>query len=138
MKIDKNDAGVSKIVLDGNTWLYKTVMNDQGVDSIALADGYGNVIVNFFNAEDMTDYIFKQVSQGKKDAQGKVQRIFMQRMQELKGDMNDSEFSASLEMKYDTLYQYMSGRRFPTVFALSQIADKAGVSMDWLVGRESA
>lgn len=62
------------------------------------------------------------------------QRAFMINLQKLCGMRSDKEFADFLGMKYVTVYQYMTGRRFPTLGAAAQIADKCGVSIDWLVG----
>ena len=64
------------------------------------------------------------------------QKFFMQNLQALCGDMKDKEFADFLGMKYGTVYQYMTGRRYPTLTAAAQIAEKCGVTLDWLVGNE--
>lgn len=62
----------------------------------------------------------------------------MQNLQSLCGNMSDKEFADFLGMKYVTVYQYITGRRFPSLSAAAQIADKCGVSIDWLVGHDQA
>ena len=84
----------------------------------------------------MTEYLLEEASRGKRNSREEIEENFMKNMSILRGEMNDSEFAGYLGMKYDTLYQYVSGRRFPTVYALAQIAEKCGVTMDWLIGRE--
>ena len=81
-------------------------------------------------------YIFETESplNETEEIQEKRQRIFMQNLQKLRGEMSDAELADFLEMKYGTIYQYLTGRRFPSLQAAAQIAEKFGVSIDWLVG----
>jgi hypothetical protein len=60
---------------------------------------------------------------------------FMRRIQMLKADMNNYEFSKILELNAGTVYNLVCGSRYVGTHALKRIADKCGVSTDWLIGR---
>ena len=124
----------AKIVLGGKIWYYENVAND-GESQIVLYGENGEALSGFSDADEMSAYLMKEASKGKQDAQSEIQGNFMRNIQKLKGEMNDAEFAGFLGMKYDTVYQYMIGRRFPTVYALSQIAEKCNVTMDWLISK---
>ncbi|MBQ4197805.1 MAG: hypothetical protein II659_08195 [Bacteroidales bacterium] len=130
----------NKVVFGGKVWYYKNVLkvNKDGKSESALVELYDRdmrLVNAFFTADELMDFLLSEADKARKLTREELQRNFMQRMQELKGDLSDAEFAGLLEMKYDSLYQYMTGRRFPNVHALCQIADKCGVSIDWLVGR---
>lgn len=130
----------NKVVFGGKVWYYKNVLkvNKDGKSESALVELYDRdmrLVNAFFTADELMDFLLSEADKARKLTREELQRNFMQRMQELKGDSSDAEFAGLLEMKYDSLYQYMTGRRFPSVYALCQIADKCGVSIDWLVGR---
>ena len=130
----------NKVVFGGKVWYYKNVLkvNKDGKSESALVELYDRdmrLVNAFFTADELMDFLLSEADKARKLTREELQRNFMQRMQELKGDSSDAEFAGLLEMKYDSLYQYMTGRRFPNVHALCQIADKCGVSIDWLVGR---
>ena len=67
---------------------------------------------------------------------GDIQECFMRNIQKLKGDMTRAEFAEKLDMNGATVYQYISGRRFPSPTALVKMAEKCGVTVDWLLGKE--
>ena len=130
----------NKVVFGGRVWYYKNVLKvnkDRKCESalVELYDRDMRLVNVFFTADELMGFLLSEADKARKLTREELQRNFMQRMQELKGDSSDAEFAGLLEMKYDSLYQYMTGRRFPNVHALCQIADKCGVSIDWLVGR---
>lgn len=129
------------IVFNGKTWYYENVLRgvDKDGNSIVGIKLYGEnkgFLREFESADEMTVYLLDEASRGIQDAREEMQKHFMMKMQELQGDRNDAEFAGFLGMKYDTLYQYLTGKRFPSVYALAQIADRCGVTMDSLIGRE--
>ena len=124
------------IVFNGKTWLYENVTADDGTIKIRLYGENREFLREFSDADDMTAYLLDEASRGLHDAREEMQKHFMMKMQELQGDRNDAEFAGFLGMKYDTLYQYLTGKRFPSVYALAQIANRCGVTMDSLIGRE--
>ena len=130
------ECGVTvKVVVCNNVWYYQGFCEES--ESIyRLYDASGEFLREFSSADDMTAYIIEKSSQGQKTARESMQESFMRNMEKLKKDMSDSEFAAYCGLKYETCYQYLTGRRFPTVHALAQISDACGVSIDWLVGRE--
>lgn len=60
---------------------------------------------------------------------------FMRRLQMLKGDMNNYEFGKILELNAGTVYNLVCGSRYVGTHVLIRIAEKCGVSTDWLIGR---
>ena len=124
------------IVFNGKTWFYENVTADDGTIKIRLYGENREFLREFSDADDMTAYLLDEASRGLHDAREEMQKHFMMKMQELQGDRNDAEFAGFLGMKYDTLYQYLTGKRFPSVYALAQIANRCGVTMDSLIGRE--
>lgn len=64
--------------------------------------------------------------------------IFRERFCTLRGDMTQDEFAKKLGFSRPTVGLYESGSRVPDALALRTIAEKCGVSADWLVGLSSA
>lgn len=123
-----------KIVMCGKAWYYQSFWGEDG-DFYRLYDADGEFLKEFVSADDMTNYLIAEVSRGQKKARENMQETFMRNMEKLKKDMSDAEFAAYCGLKYETCYQYLTGRRFPTVHAIDQIADACDVTIDWLVGR---
>ena len=124
-----------KIVFGGKERYYQSFWGEDG-NFYRLYDENGEFLKEFTSADDMTDYLVGESSKSQKNTREYMQESFMRNMEKLKGDMSDSKFSAHCGLKYESCYQYLTGRRFPTVHALAQIADSCGVTIDWLVGRE--
>lgn len=64
--------------------------------------------------------------------------IFRDRFNELKGDRNQQEFADFLGISRPTVALYSSGERIPDALILNRIADRCGVSADYLLGRTEA
>ena len=60
--------------------------------------------------------------------------IFRERFSQLRGDMKQDEFAEFLGFSRPTVALYESGKRVPDAVALKTIAEKGGVSADWLLG----
>ena len=60
--------------------------------------------------------------------------IFTERFRELQGDRSNTEFAEFLEISRQTVGFYCNGDRIPDALTLKQIAEKCGVSADWLLG----
>lgn len=60
--------------------------------------------------------------------------IFAERFAELRGEMTQSEFADFLSISRPTVGFYENGTRIPDALTLRQIAERCGVSSDWLVG----
>ena len=71
------------------------------------------------------------------EAQKKETRLpeFKNRFNELRGDMPQSVFAEKIGIARATVGFYENGERLPDALTLKQIADKTGVSTDWLLGR---
>ena len=54
----------------------------------------------------------------------------------MRGNKSQKEFAVELGIPQPTLSSYESGKIKPTVDAIINIADKCGISMDWLCGRD--
>lgn len=52
-------------------------------------------------------------------------------------NMTQKDFAAYIGIPQPTLSAYENGKNNPTVDVLIEIADKCGVSLDWLCGRET-
>ena len=57
-------------------------------------------------------------------------------LRSLQGNKSQKEFAVELGIPQPTLSSYESGKIKPTVDAIINIANKCGVSMDWLCGRD--
>ena len=71
------------------------------------------------------------------EAQKKEDRLpeFKSRLNELRGDMPQNAFAEKIGIARATVGFYENGERLPDALILKQIADKTGVSTDWLLGR---
>ena len=61
---------------------------------------------------------------------------FMERFNELKGDMTQEEFAKKLGMSRATVGFYCAGIRIPDALGVAKIAKICGVTSDWLLGLE--
>ena len=64
--------------------------------------------------------------------------VFRDRFNELKGDRNQQEFADFLGISRPTVALYASGERIPDAVILKQIAERCGVSADYLLGLSDA
>ncbi len=70
---------------------------------------------------------------------GDKENLFGERLKmlrSLQGNKSQKDFAVELGIPQPTLSSYESGKIKPTVDAIINIADKCGVSMDWLCGRD--
>lgn len=66
--------------------------------------------------------------------QSKEQLVFAQRFRELRGSRTQAEFADFLGLSRPTVGLYESGKRVPDATVLKRIAEKCGVSADYLAG----
>ena len=59
---------------------------------------------------------------------------FYERFHELRGNMTQSDFAKKTGLSRPTIGFYENGERLPDAYKLKQIAEKCGVSADWLLG----
>ncbi|HIQ79133.1 MAG TPA: helix-turn-helix transcriptional regulator, partial [Candidatus Scatomorpha intestinavium] len=59
---------------------------------------------------------------------------FTERFRELRGERDNTEFGKFLSISRQTVGFYCNGDRIPDALGLKQIAEKCGVSADWLLG----
>lgn len=60
--------------------------------------------------------------------------IFTERFRELQGEQSNTEFAEFLGISRQTVGFYCNGDRVPDAVTLIKIAEKCGVSADWLLG----
>lgn len=60
--------------------------------------------------------------------------VFTERFRELRGERDNTDFAKFLGISRQTVGFYCNGDRIPDALGLKQIADKCGVSADWLLG----
>lgn len=60
--------------------------------------------------------------------------VFAERFATLRGEMTQGEFAEFLGISRPTIGFYENGARIPDALVLRQIAEKCGVSADWLLG----
>ena len=155
-----------EVVVGSEVWKYEAFWDDPSRDSaVKLYDENGEYVTEFFTREDMWDYLsdpigsrvaalkairqfrrekdrIKEKAKGEDDV--RVQRdgtpelraVFIKRFQMIRGDMSVYELGDVLGMNYATVNNYATGSRFPGGAALKRIADRCGVSVDWLLGRD--
>lgn len=63
--------------------------------------------------------------------------IFKERFRKLQGEMSNTEFADFLGVSRQTVGFYCNGDRIPDALGLREIAEKCGVSADWLLGLTS-
>lgn len=63
---------------------------------------------------------------------------FRERFRELQGDRTNTEFADFLGMSRQTVGFYCNGDRIPDALGIKDIAEKCGVSADWLLGLSNA
>lgn len=66
------------------------------------------------------------------------QKIFSERLRELRKDESQSSFSKKLGLKQNTYSNYETGTREPSLQFVAEVASQFGVSADWLLGLESS
>ena len=63
--------------------------------------------------------------------------IFTERFRRLQADRTNTEFADFLGLSRQTVGFYCNGDRLPDVITLKQIADRCGVTTDWLLGHNT-
>ena len=125
-----------KMVIGGKEWYYQSYYEDGKRDvSVRLYDGSGEYLREFWDMDSMVTWVKEENEREQRKSREKMQETFMRRFEQLKGERSDSAFAGDIGMSPASVYQYLIGKRFPTAEALKEIADKCGVTMDWLVGR---
>lgn len=70
------------------------------------------------------------------DEKGENTKAFMKRLQMLCGDMPVRQFAWILGLNEGTVFNLLRGQRNPGVHIIKRIAEKTGVTTDWLLGRD--
>lgn len=68
--------------------------------------------------------------------QDQIGNIFSARLKQLRGDRKKAEFGRFLGVPNSPTYQRYEDGRIPDAETLQRIADRCGVTVDWLFGRE--
>ncbi|MCL2565605.1 MAG: helix-turn-helix domain-containing protein [Defluviitaleaceae bacterium] len=63
--------------------------------------------------------------------------VFKERFYKLRGEISQAEFADKIGIARATVGLYENGERIPDALVLKQIAEKCGVSADWLLGLTS-
>jgi transcriptional regulator with XRE-family HTH domain len=159
--IENCDSPV-KITVGGVEWYYQTFYRENGeVYVVRLYDSSGEFLREYKSLGTLTGAL-KQIVRNQKKKEDEVARgvressfkwkktirgitkeemeavkkTIVIRLAELKGDRSLMEFSEQIELIPGTVQQYISGMSVPSVYALKRIAEKCGVTIDWLIGKE--
>lgn len=154
------------LMVGDKRWSYRIVYDDNWeTQSVKVCDESGRYVTEFRDTDELRGYLKKDGSEKRIEALKAIQRFrsrvwpdamygeeqpvgisgeekaegvkaFMQRIAMLQGDMSMSEFGRALGIDASMAYGYVKGRRFPGGYALRRIADRCGVTVDWLLGRD--
>lgn len=69
------------------------------------------------------------------EEKSKTQEAFWKRFRMLKGDLTNSQFSKVAGINMNTTQMIQTNRRLPGMHQMKRIADRCGVTVDWLLGR---
>lgn len=69
------------------------------------------------------------------EEKSKTQEIFWKRFRMLKGDLTTYQFSKAAGINMNTTQMILTNRRLPGMHQMKRIADRCGVTVDWLLGR---
>lgn len=150
------DAPV-KITVGGREWYYQKFYEENGkVSCVRLYDGAGDFVREYSNIYRLTGSLGAMVRREKeavaKKAKGVViekretagiteeervyaKKIVVERLNELCDGMTVTEFANKVGLTADTVGGYLRGDKTPQIVYLKRIADRFGVSADWIIGR---
>ena len=153
------DAPV-KITVGGREWYYQKFYGENGkVSCVRLYDGTGDFVREYSNIYRLTGSLGAMVRREKeavaKKAAGVViekretagiteeervyaKKIVVERLNELRDGMTVTEFANKVGLTADTVGGYLRGDKMPQIVYLKRIADRFGVSADWIIGRTDA
>ena len=142
-------------------WTYQVFYDERGnVEAVRLYNAEGDFVTEFWDIESMEKAIkngpkslevvlrFREVWKERlgeenkgigiitKEEKAAVQEALMRRLKMLQGEMSCAEFAKVVDLNPSVISNYSSGGRMPTAAALNRIAEKCGVSVDWLLGRD--
>ena len=69
-----------------------------------------------------------------KEEKQRTQAFLMKRLEDVMAGRTYEEFAEDVGLSAANIYNYRSGIRFPTAYALKRIAERCDVSVDWLLG----
>lgn len=154
-----------KITVGGIEWYYQTFYKDDGnVDAVRLYDKNGEFVREFKNLDKLSVWLKRRADTKREELakrvakkiekydvekkrrlrnewipeseKAKTQAIFMKRLSEIMGEMSLTEFSDKLGLSVGVVKQYLDGGRFPSGHVFKRIANRCGVTTDWLLGRD--
>ena len=149
-----------KITVGGKDWYYQKFYDDDGeVEAVNLYDAGGDFVREYSSLNRLTGSLGMMVRRQKeadvKRSKGfieveypqkpdavmgitdeekiELRKAVVERLNELRGDMLVKDFATKVGLS--VVNEYLSGNRVPTANALKRIADRCGVSVDWIIGR---
>ena len=126
-----------KIEVGDKIWFYNVF--DDGEEYVRLYDDNGEFVREFRNVEAVEEYVKNGGKKREKKSafrsgnQPEMQETLMKRLEQLQGGRKRYEFAKFLGINPAVLNNYLIGARFPTPAALVNIAEKCGVTVDWLI-----
>lgn len=143
-----------QIVINGNTWQYQNLYDERRKhEVIKLYKSNGQYVKDFLRFGDLVNYVkgkneeervevkqddrnrLQEAGRCESEIQKIIQKNFFKNFRELMNGMNSTEFAEKYGLNKSTVYNYCTGKRFPNAAALYNIAEKCGVTVDWLIGR---
>ena len=152
-----------KITVGGKDWYYQTFYEGGNVSAVRLYDGGGDFVKEFKSLDRMSTWMKRkevrakeksaklgekisekydeEKAKGRKsiwiseEEKAETQAAFMKRFAELMADSDVHEFANKIGLSAGVVMNYISGHRFPTAHAVKRIANRCGVTTDWLLGR---
>ena len=154
------DAPV-KITVGGKDWYYQKFYDDDGeVEAVRLYDSGGDFVREYSSLNRLTGSLGMMVRRQKeaelKRAMGvlekspvaadgglgikeeekvELRKTVASRLNELCGDMTVTEFGNMVGLSSNVMAGYLRGDRVPLAVAIKRIADRCGVTADWILGR---
>lgn len=135
-------------------------------DTVRLFDADGAYVTEFFSAEDMRNYLSGEGLESRLRALQDVRRFrkeerdllrkysesgetlidsetkqemratLIKRFKMLMGDLSGVEMGKILGLSPGTVYNYATGGRYLSGYALRRISERCGVGIEWLLGKD--
>lgn len=151
-----------KLTVGGKEWYYQTFYRDDGeVEAVRLYDAGGDFVREYSSIYRLTGSLGMMVRRQREEEKrralkvreeefpekaeselgitdeekAEIKTVVSRRLSELCGDMLSKDFARKVGLSAGVVRLYMLGDRVPTASAIKRIADRCGVSADWILGR---